>query len=212
MAAYKNSGLFFNKHYFEKNLDFNEVLELLNEHLDKNRRKDLNKKYEARFARENKDKLFDATLPASNLYITTFKDNFDRIELTTVYPGLLIGSGYPHESSVIGELKLGFHFDYTTGLPVIPGSSIKGVLRDAFEKMEPDTVWLLTDGIFMQQQGMPLVAALIRELNADNKVRVNTIGFHNSGRKNQKTVFKIIGRSLMSVLFIFVLVVARIVA
>ena len=53
-------------------------------------------------------------------------------------------------------------------------------LRAAFKKMEPDTVWLLTDGIFMQQPAMTPVAALIRELNADNKVRVNTIGFHNN--------------------------------
>jgi len=54
--------------------------------------------------------------------------------LTTIYPGLLIGSGYSHESSVKGELKLGFFFDYTTGLPCIPGSSVKGILRDACTK------------------------------------------------------------------------------
>ncbi len=54
--------------------------------------------------------------------------------IKTVYPGLLSGSGYLHE---VGENKdefqLGFYFDYTTGLPVIPASSIKGVLRDACE-------------------------------------------------------------------------------
>jgi len=31
---------------------------------------------------------------------------------------------------------LGFFFDYTTGLPCIPGSSVKGVLRDACEKAD----------------------------------------------------------------------------
>ncbi len=173
MTAYKNLGLFFNKHYFEKNLDFDEVLELLNDNLNNERRKALNKKYEERFARENEDKLFDASLPASSVYTTTFQDDFDRIELTTVYPGLLIGSGYPHESSVIGELKLGFHFDYTTGLPVIPGSSVKGLLRDAFEKADGEYVKelikelnkkenvdldikMLIDDIFEgQQQGKP---------------------------------------------------------
>ena len=56
-------------------------------------------------------------------------------ELTTIYPGLLIGSGYNHEiAKQDDELKLGFFFDYTTGLPCIPGSSVKGVLRDACEK------------------------------------------------------------------------------
>lgn len=49
--------------------------------------------------------------------------------LATTYPGLLAGSGYQHEVKVEGELKLGFSFDHTTGLPIIPGSTIKGVLR-----------------------------------------------------------------------------------
>lgn len=54
-------------------------------------------------------------------------------ELTTAYPGLIVGSGYNHEVPDIDEqLKLGFYFDYTSGLPVIPGSSVKGVLRSAF--------------------------------------------------------------------------------
>ena len=37
-----------------------------------------------------------------------------------------------HEASELGELKLGFYFDYTSGLPCIPGSSVKGVLHSAF--------------------------------------------------------------------------------
>lgn len=56
-----------------------------------------------------------------------------QIDLTTTNPGLLMGSGYPHEIGFKGELKLGFSFDYTLGLPVIPGSSIKGVLRSIFK-------------------------------------------------------------------------------
>lgn len=59
--------------------------------------------------------------------------------LTTTYPGLLIGSGYNHEiGDKKNELKLGFFFDYTTGLPCIPGSSVKGVLRDACVKAKGD--------------------------------------------------------------------------
>ncbi len=69
--------------------------------------------------------------------INLFKKAPQYFCLKTVYPGLLSGSGYLHE---VGENKdefqLGFYFDYTTGLPVIPASSIKGVLRDACEMRE----------------------------------------------------------------------------
>ena len=58
------------------------------------------------------------------------------VNLRTVYPGLLIGIGNPHGAFGGSEtdLKLGFSFDYVTGLPYIPGSSVKGVLRSAFKK------------------------------------------------------------------------------
>lgn len=48
------------------------------------------------------------------------------------YPGLITGVGIDHEAKVEGEFKLGIHLDYTSGLPVIYGSSVKGVLRSAF--------------------------------------------------------------------------------
>lgn len=60
----------------------------------------------------------------------------DRVEqvikLKTVYPGLATGVGITHESASKGELKFGFDFDYTTGMPVIRGHSLKGALRSAF--------------------------------------------------------------------------------
>ncbi len=52
--------------------------------------------------------------------------------LMTTYPGLLTGSGLSHGVGIENEFALGFHFDHTTGLPVIPASGIKGVLRSAF--------------------------------------------------------------------------------
>jgi len=56
-----------------------------------------------------------------------------KFELSIIYPGLLIGSGNTHElPDIKGQAILGFHFDYTSGLPEITGSSIKGVLRSAF--------------------------------------------------------------------------------
>lgn len=59
--------------------------------------------------------------------------------LKVIYPGLLIGIGNCHEKAGPedkGAIELGFTFDYVTGLPYIPGSSVKGVLRSAFNKPE----------------------------------------------------------------------------
>lgn len=70
-----------------------------------------------------------------------------KLDFKTTYPGLLIGAGYNHGVGEFGEanaddsknnpgnliFKLGFYFDYTSGLPAIPGSSVKGILRSAFD-------------------------------------------------------------------------------
>jgi CRISPR-associated protein Cmr6 len=60
------------------------------------------------------------------------KEVIHHFELTTTYPGLLCGVGYNHGISSEADFKVGFYFDHTTGLPIIPGSSVKGVLRSAF--------------------------------------------------------------------------------
>lgn len=67
-------------------------------------------------------------------------------EMTTEYPGLATGLGNPHETHKDGEYKLGFHFDHTTGLPIIPGSSVKGLLRSAFQK-SPDYIKYLLENL-----------------------------------------------------------------
>ncbi len=92
---------------------------------------------EQRYKTKNKDLTESAyTIDTLPLYYANNQEN--NIELYTTYPGLLIGSGYQHEVSAKGELKLGFFFDYTTGLPIIPGSSVKGLLRSAFPQWEKD--------------------------------------------------------------------------
>lgn len=49
------------------------------------------------------------------------------------YPGLLAGLGYSHSTGKSeDEMKLGFSFDHSTGLPILPGSSLKGQLRSFF--------------------------------------------------------------------------------
>ena len=50
-----------------------------------------------------------------------------------LYPGLATGVGIGHEAKIEGEFKLGMHFDWTYGMPVVYGSSVKGVLRSYFE-------------------------------------------------------------------------------
>jgi len=60
-------------------------------------------------------------------------ENAETFSLTTIYPGLFTGGGQPHETGLLGEFKLGFFFDHTTGLPILPGSSVKGLLRSAFK-------------------------------------------------------------------------------
>ena len=72
----------------------------------------------------------------SNQHNSLFKiphaDN--SVKLTTIYPGLLIGSGYNHPTKGNkDDYQLGFFFDHTTGLPLITGSSIKGVLNSLFK-------------------------------------------------------------------------------
>lgn len=73
-------------------------------------------------------------------------EDVTSFELKTCYPGLLCGVGYHHEiNNPKNEPKeddapevynLGMYFDYTSGLPVIPGSSIKGMLRSAIEEWD----------------------------------------------------------------------------
>lgn len=85
-----------------------------------------------------------------------------HFKATTTYPGLLLGSGNVHElPSVEGQAILGFHFDYTTGLPVIPGSSLKGLLRSAFK--HPD---------------------YIREILGDKEIDVAALDIEIFGQKN----------------------------
>ncbi|MEI6680816.1 MAG: type III-B CRISPR module RAMP protein Cmr6 [Mariniphaga sp.] len=59
-----------------------------------------------------------------------------HIKLKTTYPGLVTGIGVTHQSKSKGELMLGFEFDYTTGMPVIRGHSLKGALRSAFPQKQ----------------------------------------------------------------------------
>lgn len=60
------------------------------------------------------------------------EEGYESFVLYTTYPGLLMGSGNLHDISCKGAYKLGFSFDYVNGLPYLPGSSLKGILRSVF--------------------------------------------------------------------------------
>jgi len=65
----------------------------------------------------------------------------------------------------------------------------RDALTDAFEKLNPSTIWLLSDGKFTSVKrikygsgrtrllGLPSVQRVVRKLNTSKGVRINTIGF-----------------------------------
>ncbi|MCT4594741.1 MAG: type III-B CRISPR module RAMP protein Cmr6 [Anaeromicrobium sp.] len=65
--------------------------------------------------------------------IEEIKIGINSFNLKVKYPGLLIGTGYAHGITINEDFKIGLFFDHTTGLPIIPGSSIKGLIRHVFK-------------------------------------------------------------------------------
>lgn len=84
-------------------------------------------------------------------------------ELKTTYPGLILGTGYAHETGNKGEIKLGLHFDHTYGLPVLPGSSIKGALRSVFPGFKDANLALLP-GSAEQESRAKFIERLLQEV------------------------------------------------
>ena len=85
------------------------------------------------FERKN-ERITKSKLPTHEMHLPFAYDLSveNCIELETTYPGLIVGSGINHGSGRVGEIKLGLHLDYTSGLPTIPGSSIKGTIRSVW--------------------------------------------------------------------------------
>lgn len=69
------------------------------------------------------------------LYVIEKPVKTDHVfSLEIVYPGLVTGIGINHEATIEGEFKLGLHFDWTRGMPVVYGSSLKGMLKSYFKE------------------------------------------------------------------------------
>ena len=81
--------------------------------------------------------------------------------LQTQYPGLMSGTGLTHSIQHKEEIKLGFSFDYTSGLPYLPASSVKGVLRSYFPGKLLD---MATRAEGKQKEGLQKKAAQLKKL------------------------------------------------
>ena len=106
------------------------------------------------------------------------------------YPGLLTGTGMPHGiKEDNNDFKAGFYFDHTYGLPVIPGSSVKGLLRSVFpnrirhkntSRFKKDTKagWILAqfehinDPDFLENTFEPIENALPDQIEWVNKLEL----------------------------------------
>lgn len=87
---------------------------------------------------DNRRVAFDLNFTYSDSSKPADISNNADFKLKTSYPGLLIGSGYTHDAPWKGGFNLGFFFDHTTGLPMIPGSSLKGLIRSAFPDFDKE--------------------------------------------------------------------------
>ena len=100
---------------------------------------------------------------------------YGTFKLKTTYQGLIMGTGYLHahgtkdkdkdsqsakDSAFRDALKLGFSFDYTTGLPYLPGSSVKGTIRSLFPSGDAEA----TDTLFSNK--CTLVGLLLAQASA----------------------------------------------
>jgi CRISPR-associated protein Cmr6 len=121
-----NLGLLFYKRIYGER-DVKRLIRIENDilkiNIDKNAKTTIFDKYYEALTRFQTDHYTQISNPAKSEYF----------HLKTTYPGLLIGGGYTHDTGAKGDFKIGFFFDHTSGQPIIPGSSVKGVLRSVFE-------------------------------------------------------------------------------
>lgn len=103
------------------------------------------------------------------------------IHFKTSYPGLVLGTGYSHDykhenKNFTNEaFKIGFYFDHITGMPIIPGSSIKGLLRSAFPQriLKETTKRSLTETYCKQREAF--IITLLQELKIQEDININAL-------------------------------------
>lgn len=136
-----NLGYLYYKKYYDEIIKDDKYYDHI---INKSKNEKIEKDIKERFNEKNKSIIdnsnFDKVKKIKSVYNCKVKEDDQEIFLKTTYPGLLIGSGYSHIISEKGEFKLGLEFDYTTGLPVINGSSVKGLLRSTFYNAQDEEV------------------------------------------------------------------------
>lgn len=124
-----NIGNFYNKKYFTECFKLPTLVRYL---LDERGVSEQEIKEIKGKVKESNHRLLSADLPLVISNPFEGSEHYHSFRLKVLYPGLVTGVGLNHEVSLEGEFKLGMHFDYTTGIPIIYGSSVKGVLRSYF--------------------------------------------------------------------------------
>ncbi len=155
----KNLSWLFYKGYYQGFQHWNNF-EKPNEH---------NKKQIANFFAEKNNGFLDANYNSFNKIKAVSDSSSSTFKLATQYPGLIMGTGYSHGIGAIGEFKIGFHLDYVTGLPVIPGSSVKGVIRSAFPiitiNKKTDQLELSPESVDIETTKAKWILALIKSID-----------------------------------------------
>lgn len=82
------------------------------------------------------------------------KGRLHAFTLKTTYPGLLNGIGYEHGVKEKEAIKGGFFFDYVTGIPMIPGSTLKGMLKSYFREKKREVVNELAESVGVDLSGV----------------------------------------------------------
>lgn len=169
-----NLNLIFNKLYYEKlsEIDFN----ALSEAKSKQEKQVAVEKF-ANSIKDFNDKILRAKFVPSEDYKELPAAKY-KVKLKTGYPGLLIGSGNMHGSQKCDDdINMGFSFDYVTGQPYIPGSSVKGVLRSHFKERKEAVKKLLSEDVDIKalekeifDGGDVFFDAVIYEGNKDGRV------------------------------------------
>lgn len=96
-------------------------------------------------------------------YLQSASNNINSFVLHTTYPGTLVGLGNLHSYSSTDAVKLGFTFDYVTGQPYIPGSTVKGIIRSAFKEKEIQQIFKKRIGISLSEND--LIKMLFENVN-----------------------------------------------
>ncbi|MCR5782220.1 MAG: type III-B CRISPR module RAMP protein Cmr6 [Clostridia bacterium] len=119
---------------------------------------------------EKNKEIFRTTLTASDYAESGLNglDGYTCFHMKTTYPGMMVGTGYAHNAGQDDDnIKIGFSFDYTTGQPYVPGSSVKGIIRSFFEKtgFDKETV----EGIF-EKGGDVFFDAVVYKANRNGRI------------------------------------------